>query len=391
MPAGRDHLARVTLALAALAVALIGSELVLRRFLPAPNVYRVHWPGLHAVFHPNSELMPGVSGTAHFEVCSLGVRAPRPPVAGEIPILAVGGSTTEETMLDLDETWTQRVRRMTTAAAPLWVGNAGRSGHGTREQLLPVHELLRTVPETRVLLLLVGGNDFLRRLAEDAAYDPGAVQRADFEQITTPRAFASFPAVFRRGDPFWRRSELWRRLARGFLDLRLAWAARRAGLVQVSAVDAIAAWRDQRRHAAGFRDTLPDLGPALAEYAANLTEIVRRVRAAGAEPLLLTQPTIWRADLPPELVDTLWLGGIGDFRRPGVRADYYTPSALAEGMARYNAALLEVCAKVGAPCLDLAPRIPKDGSAFDDDMHFTEAGAERVAREVSAALASTLQ
>lgn len=375
-------------------MSLLLCELLLRTFFPLGGSYFVLLPGLHAVFHPRPEVTPGVSGPAHFEVCSLGVRAPGPPAPGETVVLAVGGSTTEESFLDLEETWTRQVRHAVNGASggpPVWLGNAGRSGHGTREHLLQVRELLRTFPDTRVVLLLVGGNDFLRRLAEDHAYDPSAVSHPDFEQVTAQRAFAVFPPSYRREVPFWKRSEVWTRLGRGFLALQLAWAARQSGLVQDEQVEVIAAWREQRRRAAALRDTLPELEPALAEFRSNLGEIVRRVQAGGARLLLLTQPTLWRPDLPPELVDRLWLGGVGDFRRPGVRSDYYTPGALAEGMARYNAAALEVCAQAGVACLDLAARIPKDGDTFYDDLHFTEAGAARVAREVSAAVGPLLR
>ena len=69
---------------------------------------------------------------------------------------------------------------------------------------------------------------------------------------------------------------------------------------------------------------------------------------------------------------------MGEFQRePG--HEYYRAEALSRGMARYNAALLEVCAIRGLDCIDLAGALPRDTHTFYDDCHFNEAGSQRVA------------
>lgn len=45
--------------------------------------------------------------------------------------------------------------------------------------------------------------------------------------------------------------------------------------------------------------------------------------------------------------------------------------------------MLEVCADRRVECLDLAAMLPKDDTVFYDDVHFNEAGAERVAAAVA--------
>jgi lysophospholipase L1-like esterase len=60
-----------------------------------------------------------------------------------------------------------------------------------------------------------------------------------------------------------------------------------------------------------------------------------------------------------------------------------------QAMDKYNRILLDVCGQYGLECLDIAPRIPKNTSAFFDDMHFNEAGSRLVARLVANHIAST--
>jgi hypothetical protein len=92
--------------------------------------------------------------------------------------------------------------------------------------------------------------------------------------------------------------------------------------------------------------------------------------------VFLTQPAMWRDGLPAELDALLWMGDTGSQQDPPL---YFSSRSLAEGLRRYNDTLLHLCAVHGIPCLDLAPRIPKDQSAFYDDVHFSRHGAELVA------------
>jgi hypothetical protein len=64
-------------------------------------------------------------------------------------------------------------------------------------------------------------------------------------------------------------------------------------------------------------------------------------------------------------------------------AEYVDQRALARGVARFNAVLLEVCAAEGLSCLDLAGMIPKSFDNFYDDAHLTEAGSRLTARAVA--------
>ena len=69
--------------------------------------------------------------------------------------------------------------------------------------------------------------------------------------------------------------------------------------------------------------------------------------------------------------------------------EYYSTEVLAETMALYNGALLDVCRRRGAECVDLATALPRTPKIFYDDAHFTEFGAATVADHLAAYLLST--
>jgi hypothetical protein len=148
-------------------------------------------------------------------------------------------------------------------------------------------------------------------------------------------------------------------------------------------------WRGFRGQATRFRDALPDLAPALDEYARSLRAAVAAVRSRGQRIILMTQPAIWREDLDPALIRLLWMGGVGEFQDHGGR-EYYTPGALRRAMDLYNRTMLEVCVELGVECIDLANLLPRDGSMFYDDVHLTEAGSRRIAEIVAEHLARGL-
>ena len=102
-------LASIVLFLVASAAALGVSELVLRQIQPPwdGKTYYLWQPGLYRTLRPSADVMPGVTGDAHFIVNSDGFRGDERGSAGQRRILALGGSTTECLYLDQDEAWPQ--------------------------------------------------------------------------------------------------------------------------------------------------------------------------------------------------------------------------------------------------------------------------------------------
>jgi lysophospholipase L1-like esterase len=370
---------------ASITLTLGAAEVVLR--LSTPVSYYVWRPGTERVFHPDSTVMPGVHGVSHFTINSTGVRGDDFANDQDYRILAVGGSTTECLYLDDSEAWPMLLQAELNHQwndTAVWVGNVAKSGHSTRQHVHQVERLLEQYPPIDAVILLVGINDFIQRLASDTAYRP-LLRGSDDDLRALNKAFAS-RALWDHTRPFYKRTVLWDRLA----AVRSRFTAPGGPfepLVQDHVGRVHVRWREYRAAASAIRDTLPDLTSALAEFIDNLRTIIETSAARSVRVILVTQPSMFRVDLPPEMRSLLWMGGVGEYwRQPG--SPYYSVGALERGIAKYNRALLELCETYDAECIDLASQLDRDTSVFYDDVHFNENGARQVAQAIARYLSS---
>lgn len=362
----RKPVARLLLVAGGITAAVLVAELVLRLISTVSYPYSVWPPGLHKVFRPDPRILPGISGESRFWTSSAGLRGDEFSSDQRYRILVFGGSAAECLYLDQDEAWPQILQQRLAQAArvPVWVGNAAMSGRSSRHHVVQAQYLLPQYPRVDAILLFVGVNDFLKRLEAGDRYDPDP-----------PREELMRWAFFQR--PFgWSVDAT--AIARLYARHQAMRRFQREPLFQDDEGRVYARWRNHRRAATRLLNELPDLTVALAAYARNLNAVVDLARAAGVEVVLVTQPSLWRPHLTPQERDLLWTGGVGNYRYSKVR-EYYSVEALAAGMSRFNERLLEVCRERAVPCIDLAPRIPKDTRAFYDDVHFNERGARAVA------------
>lgn len=360
------------------AVLVCAIEILLTVF--TPHAYYVWLPNLRSVFRPDPAVTPGVGGEKQFSINSEGLRGEEFSPEQSYRLLAIGGSTTECLILDDSEAWPYLVQQMVNAQQShlkLWVGNAGKSGHNTRHHILQVQRLLAQYERIDVILLLTGINDLTLRLREDTGYVPYAEVSDDVRLQVVQMAFAMFPSWESVG-PFYKRSELWRRLKLLKEKLLSPWAA----YMQDERGGNLVRWRANRSQATEVIDALPDLDSALREYSDNLRMIVQSAKERRTRVILMTQPVLWEPGLPDDLAKLLWLGGIGDFQAaPGSR--YYSVDALSRMMAAYNQTLMGLCRQEEVECIDLASQLPHSSAAFYDDVHFNEQGSRKVANIVS--------
>jgi lysophospholipase L1-like esterase len=266
----------------------------------------------------------------------------------------------------------------------VWVGNVGRPGHGTHQHILQVGKLLAQHPEIDAVLLLVGINDMLFHLGWTLV-PPGARPPPDPDPDHHDSAGEPFTVTPARDpDAAWYQQLA---LARIFQLLGKEASASQSPIIDRSFSFVIDA-RLARSRAHAYRDELPDLEPVLAGYAKALAEIAQLIRSAGGRLILLTQPTLWRPDLSEADQASLWMGG-PPFGIEPPQPVYYSIAALARGMQGFNQTLLRVCAEQGVECLDVAEKMPRDGSVFSDDAHLTERGARLLADQIAAYLAET--
>lgn len=363
-------------------LAVVLAEFVLRQFVPTR--FYVLPPGLNQQFAPRPDIMPGVSGPSAFTVNSFGMRGTEWSDEARIRIVAVGGSTTECLYLDDREAWPRLLEDLLNeklGANTVRVGNVGRSGHNTRNHMLQVEKLLEQYPDIDLLILMIGINDFALRLLHGETFVPLAKESESYREKLFYRSFALIPPG-QPELPFLQRLAIWqqlRHLKKTVLESGLDDNEQDAtGLIYDR-------WRSFRQAAPAFRDELPDLSSALDEYARNVDTMIATARENRVQVMLLTQPSLFKSDLEPELQKLLWFGGIGNFMYEA-GSEYYSVGALASGLQAYNDVLLDRCDEHDLLCVDLAATLPKDTSVFYDDVHLNESGARQVAELVSTAI-----
>ena len=370
-------LSRALLLLLLVGGSLLATEAILRWKSPPHDGYSLYPPDLDYVFDPAPGVMPGISEPSRFRSNSDGLRADELSDDDRARVLCIGGSTTACIFLDQDETWTAILQRLLGERSGLatWVGNAGKDGMTSRDHVVQLETILPRVPDVDLVLVLAGVNDLLLRLSQGRAYDPDAMSRPATREALLVHAFSVRPDAGRSA----------------FEDLRLVQLVRslvRPAVVQGRLMDPQGDWyvsRRRQRARARILPELPDLSTSLDEFARNLGTLADFAAARGTRLVLVTQPSLWRDDLSPELSALLWLGGRGDFMNTDVE-EYYAVDALLGGLEAYNEVTRRVAAARGLPCIDLAVDLPKDLSVFYDDVHFNEAGAALVAERLADAL-----
>lgn len=376
-----------------LCVGVLLAELVLRVVVPPRTTHSVWPPNMSRVFRPRAELYPDLPRETRFSINSRGVRGPEiGRDEEELRVLTLGGSGTECIYHDDPTTWTAQVATLLSSrpgARKVWAGNAGRSGMHSGDHVLHARHLLAEMPRLDAVLLLVGVNDLGAALGKPESYAavPEDLDQSQHEKAVR-RAFFQVPG---RLEDSWDYEASFLAKSQIYQLVKRIRRQRTRDLGSVYKLqddngDNMKRWREHRQKARTLLEELPPMDGALATYRANLTAITRIAKARGVPLTLMTQATLWRADLPPAEQSMLWMGGIGEFQsEPG--HDYYSVAALARAMKSFNEVTLDVCREQAVSCLDIAGVLPPDAKIFYDDCHFGRTGADLIARAVAAHLA----
>jgi lysophospholipase L1-like esterase len=332
-------------------------------------------PGSRWVVHIDSRETPGVAGDAVFSVNELGLRGPAVPGGGTYRMITVGGSTTECLYLDDSEEWPNLTMQFLNASARrtrAWVSNAGVGGHTSVDNLRFL-QVLPALRQAEMLIFLEGVNDMAQTL-----FAGGAASQPKLEAM----AARNLRSRFVNGHLFFPDAWVDRLLLYQFG--RIAIGRPPHFLLRHSDFGFLGRMREAR--ASGRTVPLPSLETGLAEYAQRIKDICGVCRDRNVRCLFVTQPSVWRDNLPPEVEALLWFGYTA---APDGREGFVSSSQMAQAMDQYNRVLLRVARESGAEAFDLAAAVPKDPKFFHDDCHFTEAGARAVAGELAAYLAAT--
>jgi lysophospholipase L1-like esterase len=294
---------------------------------------------------------------------SLGFRGPEPPAdfSQALTIVTVGGSTTECFDLAEDKTWSHRLGiDLQHDFKHLWLNNAGLSGNSTFGHYILIKDYLVKL-KPKVVIFLVGINDL------------GIRDERDFDQ-----RIHGFNA--RSLERFLASAAVHSELAAATLNLYRFYFPKSVMInnqsdpqetdfnklppFKVSQAARAVMMKDHRDHY---------LGP----YKARLERLMTICREHNIVPVLLTQPVLY---------------GKGVDEATGVDLDHRFVARDMDGatawqvLELYNDVTREVGRERGVLVIDLARQMPKNSLYFYDLMHYTNAGAARMAEIIAAPL-----
>jgi lysophospholipase L1-like esterase len=294
---------------------------------------------------------------------SLGFRGPEPPAdfPRELTIVTVGGSTTECFDLAEDKTWPHVLGvHLQRDFKPLWLNNAGLSGNSTFGHYILMQDYLVKL-KPKVVIFLVGINDLGIRDERDFDQRIHGVNFRSLERFLASAAVHSelataalnlyryyFPKsvmINNQNDP----QEIDFNKLRHFM---------------VSGEARAAMIKDHHDH-------------YLRSYKTRLEKLITICREHNIMPVLLTQPVLYGEGVEKA-------GGL-DLSQRLVAKDMDGATAW-QVLELYNNVTREVGRERGVLVIDLAWEMPKNSTYFYDFMHYTNAGAARLADIVGAKL-----
>jgi lysophospholipase L1-like esterase len=369
-PAKQSLVANLALLGGGIVVALLFAEVALRIYNPLPMPLRGNNQVLPKSVVLQREVPYPKDGKLleRFEVRTnqLGFRGPElpEPREGRPTIFFVGGSTTEGRYIPDEHAWPLVATATLAHEFPgLWGNNAGLEGNSSHgHKLLLEHVILPLRP--RFVVFLVGVNEIW---------------------VTDPQEFDGQTAK----GLLWKKlefSELLSTLTVLYRSMR----ARDAGLVSFDGLN-LPQRTSQVIDPAGIDKALAahrDRGAPRA-YEQRLRDLLAMTRAAGAEPILLTQPALFGSGVDP--TTGLELG-------PLVAEGTWNPTGTGEYAALrwavlelYNDVTRAVAADTHTPLVELARELPKDSSYYVDWIHYSNAGSRAVADVVARGLRPILR
>lgn len=359
---------------AVLASSALGAELYLRRHwfpppAPARHVY-VH-PPRHRVRVKVTRDLPGLARrSTQVTTNSLGVRGEELDlrVRDRKRVLTLGDSVTECLLLADRQAWPRRLQDLLAAKTgrPVWVGNAGSSGHLSLDYIAHMRVLVPTFAPDLVVVM-PGGYDLQAAIEEKLVPmdlgDPAKLAAYAAKLYAHPNDEAPGPSYLA-----W---FLLHPLEEETLDM----------------TDFYARMRVRRASTGAKLPEVPGLDDALDVYTANLRGLVAAWRSLAPRPRLLmaTSPSLWKTVMPEAELRTLW-GGYTCMDCADVR--HVAHEGLAAGIRRFHDTMLDVCRREDVPCLDLDRFVAKTQDHFYDDAHLTAAGADQVARQLGEFIAA---
>jgi lysophospholipase L1-like esterase len=262
-------------------------------------------------------------------------------------ICAIGGSTTEDILLDDESTWTHRVQEgIAKRGKSAEIVNTGVSGLRAANHLATLKVVAQLDPD--LVIFLIGANDWAKHIKdrfERHFWKPVSLRDSALGMVLDGAVLS----------PMRRRitGRTWSDQARVIDGLE---ALTRSGQLSLD-----------RPVTHAFRPT-----EVAADYAATLRDISSLCKEKRLTCLFMTQPHAYGETTPADLRSRFWM-------TPPWATYTLDFESMIHIASLYNEFLKSFAAQEGQPLCDLAPGMQPSPEFFYDDLHFTDEGARRVA------------
>ncbi|MGJ3261121.1 MAG: SGNH/GDSL hydrolase family protein [Rhodospirillales bacterium] len=334
---------------------LLIAELVFGNWLFGPDYRQMNIPRNTVRVFDVDTLYPG-GGSITYTRDEHGLRGHYKNV-GDIDILTLGGSTTNQLYVDDEKTWQAVLgRAFAGAGRDISVVNAAVDGQSTRGHIA-VFE--RWFP-------LIEGLQADRVLVYAGINDIAVTGHEQYDEMRSPDPARRFSAAIKNKSAVY---ELYK-VIRGVL------AAHDAHVVHGDGPRTGLTWEKWQPAGRDF-EALPELADRLQAYEGRLRTLTKKIRDFGAEAIYVTQPS---ADF--RIRDGwIWLPA-GKERD---EAEQYFRQ-----LDAFNRMTMRVCRELGAICIDLARGLSFEDADFYDRVHNTDTGAAKVGQYLFEALKDRL-
>lgn len=328
-------------------------EVVLRIFTPQS----IFHPGLN--LRPNQEIkikvnLPGVSNTNYHSTNKWGMRGDPIPkdLEERTTIVTIGGSTTHCFYLSDNKTWPAILQKLLRKLdKTIMVQNAGLDGHTTRGHLLMMEKVITKI-KPDIVILLVGANDLGLSLNEDRL-----IFGTSFEKTGLKYYLFTHSRVFQF-------INTWRKIL-----------INKAPIIDKTKFGYERYTPQPISERSPLPDSLETILPSLYVFKNNIKRIIDISTKEDIKIIFLTQPMLYDDN-------EYWDGILGysfwlKRQKLSISACEYWKM-----LKLFNETLITICKKRNIPCFDLSSNIPHSTDYFIDCAHFSEAGAELVAKEL---------
>jgi lysophospholipase L1-like esterase len=336
-------------------------------------------PYTHFDITPDLKVLPNLSPRTTFKANSLGLRGQEAPATPNVfRIVTCGGSAVECLSLDENEAWPSLVEThlsqpdalKSLGVDAIHVLNFAKSGFTNEALGYLLPRVLDRVGPIDVVTITTGTsavNAWTKAGTPPFPVLPGHPwDDVDWHGETPWKLQLSKCAI----TELVRRARHWRK--RPALQLR-------------NTGGALAAGRRARANAIEMRSQTPDTHAWIADYEASLTTLVHMASRYARRVVLLRQSWFDAPNPTPGELSQFWHGFVGD-SRPGDRKVFYDYATFSRLMAETDQANIRVARRLGLETTHLAEAVTPNLENYYDQIHFTPAGARRIADFVTATI-----